>query len=356
MSATLQNKIVNFTICVLALAALIAAWRFVLLISVLTGLLGLAGFFSIFFCIIICESGMYRYYNKNEPKSLPGSMAVDALGNLYYVDPSKHCLLKFDPKGQLIARWGREGGDLGQFYYPTGVAVDRQGQIYVAELGNYRVQKLDSQGRCLASWDGAPSLNQPDRIALSPDGNTIYVSDISKHCILKFDRDLRFLGRLGNEGRAGGQFRYPGNLTVDPNGQLFVADTLNGRVQKLDPGGRFLAELGSEMPFSNPEDEEARPSGYPGGVAVDPHDGSLYITTAAGKVQKFDGAGQEVFNRNFTKEAQVGQSYSLTLDQQGQLYVLVSQEQDNRRRLYIDKYNPTGQLLSHWRLDRRFRL
>ena len=69
-------------------------------------------------------------------------MTVDSYGFIFIAYPAKNCILKIDPSGKLITRWGSKGSGDGQFNNPTGVAVDKEGNVYVMDTGNYRIQKF----------------------------------------------------------------------------------------------------------------------------------------------------------------------------------------------------------------------
>lgn len=63
-------------------------------------------------------------------------------------------ILKFSSGGELLAKWGRWGSELGRFAGPKGIAMDREGNLYVADWGNARIQKLSQEGEVLAIWGG----------------------------------------------------------------------------------------------------------------------------------------------------------------------------------------------------------
>lgn len=349
VAAKWQHKLITLSGWVLALVLLAFTWQFVLFISVLTGILGVVGLLTLYLAIVLCEVGLRQFYNPKEERSLPGSITLDQNGYLYFASPAKHCILKFDSRGKLLARLGRQGDEDGMFRFPTGVAVDRQGHLYVTDLGNYRIQKLDNQGRCLAKWEGAAQLHRPDRIALDENG-FLYASDISKHCILKFDSDLNLLAKWGGEGQGRGQFRYPGHLALDLSGRLYVADTLNGRIQSLDNAGKYLAELVGSEQGRNQFLSDEQPAAYPGGLAID-RQGHIYVMTTWG-LQKFERDSRAVSDWPI-QDFGVGSARprSLALDVQGRIYILLGSCTEQQ----IARYDlASGRRLNRWRINRRF--
>ena len=72
-------------------------------------------------------------------------VGVDSEGNVYVTDEGNHRVHKFSRGGRLLTRWGTQGRDNGQFWYPMDVAVDAQGHVYVVDSNNHRVQVFRPQ-------------------------------------------------------------------------------------------------------------------------------------------------------------------------------------------------------------------
>jgi DNA-binding beta-propeller fold protein YncE len=84
-------------------------------------------------------------------------------------------------------------------------------------------------------------FEQPKDVALSPDGDTLYVADTGNHRIQAFSRNGVFRFAFGGYGQKAGQFRAPSCVTVAPDGEVLVCDTGNNRIQAFSPGGRWRA-------------------------------------------------------------------------------------------------------------------
>ena len=182
----------------------------------------------------------------------PKGLARDATGRLYVTDTRANRVYVFNPDGSLALQFGRPGEGDGEFNEPWGIGVAPNGDIYVADTWNHRIQKFDAAGRFLTKWgylvdargqrDAEPGgFWGPRAVAIGPDGN-VYVTDTGNKRIQVFDPNGRFVRAIGGDGTAPGQFREPVGLAFDSAGNLYVADTWNQRVQKLDSTGRGLAQ------------------------------------------------------------------------------------------------------------------
>ena len=174
--------------------------------------------------------------------------------NVYVADTNNHRIQKFDGKlGQYLRKFGGRGNGEGQFNAPWGVAIDRvRGYIYVADSANFRVQKLDMDGEFVMQW-GSFGNNDGQfyfarGIAVDQSDGSVYVVDMGNHRIMKFDTSTNVLPQMiakwGGGAGAGhasstlaqepGQFRSPWGIAVDGQGDVFVSDTGNQRIQKFD--------------------------------------------------------------------------------------------------------------------------
>jgi uncharacterized protein (TIGR03663 family) len=204
---------------------------------------------------------------------------------------------------QQIGTTGVAGKGPGQFTSPRAVAVDGQSRIYVADSGNNRVQVFNPDGSFLRQFgstckldtkegcqgDGRGQFNEPWGIAVDQEGN-VYVSDTWNHRVQKFDKDGKFVNQWGVFESTGGElgkpfaFYGPRQVTIGKDGKVYIMDTGNKRVQAFNPDGSFLTQFGGGGVVDGRFDE-------PTGIAQDSA-GNWYIADAWNRrVQKF-GADQ----------------------------------------------------------------
>ncbi len=233
------------------------------------------------------------------------AIAIDSQGNVYVADTENHRIQKFDMNGKFLTKWGSKGVNNGQFESPGGIAVDRENNVYVADTSNNRIQKFDATGKFLGKWgtpcdlqsgkgcvdpDGPGPLklgdgqfNLPIGIAFDRDGN-LYITDAFNHRVQKFDPTGKFLGSFGVFGSGDGQFNITAGIAVDTDGNLYVSDNKNDRVQKFDPTGKFLGKFGGP---GTADHQMRRPYHLAGDSS-----NRIYVTDQGhNRIQIFDAAG-----------------------------------------------------------------
>ncbi len=133
--------------------------------------------------------------------------------------------------------------------------------------------------------DGTGQFNEPRAIAVDQQGN-IYVADTLNHRIQKFSPQGEFLKAWGEAGKEQGQFDKPKGIAVGPDGNVYVSDTWNHRIQVFDPEGNFLKTWGESG--CGPDTAFWAPKGMDFDA-----DGNIYLTnTGCHQIHKFtkDGA------------------------------------------------------------------
>ena len=141
-------------------------------------------------------------------------------------------VVKLDRNGRYVMSWGTRGTENGQFNAVHGLAVDRNRRVYVADRGNKRVQVFDENGRHLATW---PNIRFPNDIFISDAAQDVWVSDNMTAEVVKYDTNGNRLFSWHTSGIGPGGFGELHQFSVDTKGNVYTADNVLGRPQKLTP-------------------------------------------------------------------------------------------------------------------------
>ncbi len=196
----------------------------------------------------------------------PTGIALDSTGNIYVTEQQGYTVRKITPAGvvsTLAGTFAAPGsadgiGSSARFYYPCGIAVDSAGNVYVSEILNQTIRKITPAG-VVSTIAGATAVNgstdgpgavarfsNPADLAIDNTGN-LYVADNLNSTIRKIVlgssvRDITvstFAGTAGVVGNTDGtgaaaSFNGPYGLSVDGAGNIYVADTFNHTIRKIN--------------------------------------------------------------------------------------------------------------------------
>jgi sugar lactone lactonase YvrE len=291
----------------------------------------------------------------------PQGLSVDAGGNLYLADLSNHRIRKIDPAGNVItlAGTGEAGFADGRSYAtqlnsPMGLVIDHSGNLIVAEFGNHRIRKITSAGIAttlagsdlgrVGSGDGSAAnatFGFPSGVAISPSGY-IYVADGFNNNIRQVIPDaivpggvVSSIGILHEQGFRDGSasvvlFNGPAGIAADASGNLYVADTHNHAIRKIDQFGvtSTIAGNGTAGYLDGPG--PVAQFNQPGALTVD-NLGNIWVAdtwnhrirkiTPAGVVSTFAGNGVQGFLNGTGTAAEFSAPYGITVDRARNLYI-----------------------------------
>ncbi|MDL1973176.1 MAG: sugar-binding protein, partial [Deltaproteobacteria bacterium] len=296
----------------------------------------------------------------------PCGVAVDGSGNLYIADRWNWCIRKVDTSGIITtvagdgAWWGGYSGDGGpaaqaKLDYPCGVAVDGSGNLYIADTFNHCIRKVDTSGIITTvagdgtlgySGAGGPAdqaeLNWPDDVTVDGSGN-LYIADTINCCVRKVDTSgiITTVAGDGTRGYSGdggpatqAKFYDPHGVAVDASGNLYIADRRNHCIRKVDTSGIITTVAGDGTDGYSGDGGPAAQAklDFPRGVAVD-GSGNLYIAdTDNDRIRKVDTsgiittvAGDGTYGYSGdggpAAQAELKRPYGVAVDGSGNLYI-----------------------------------
>ena len=250
----------------------------------------------------------YPYAAVQWMKPLNGAVAdhaaADSMGNLYVTDGGSG-FYKYDANGSPMASWANA------LSATTGIAVDNQGDIFVANFDDATVHEFDAKGQPVRSWSVGGGTDGPSALAVDSQGNVfVTLRRFHGHYVEKYSPDGHLLADWASAGNGNGEvgagFKTgPEGVALDPSGNVYVADTVNGQLIKFDGNGKFLLNITGDG-----QQAMSRPRS----VALDSK-GNVY-TISDGEIWKFDSSG-----------AYLGQWFtpyegSLVIGPQGSLYLV----------------------------------
>lgn len=218
----------------------------------------------------------------------PYAIAVHR-GRIFLSDSVERFVKAFDmPAGRQFVIGDEDPGLLNK---PLGIDVDRNGTLYVADSTNRAIMVYDRDGKFLRRIGGQKMFDRLASVTVDPAGTRIYVVDIGgvqseNHRVRVFDAMTgEHLQDIGKRGTGPGEFNLPRDVAIGRNGALYVVDGGNFRVQVFERDGRYLHGFGS---VGRQPGNFARPKE----IAAD-KDGNVYVVdTAFGNFQIFNPDGE----------------------------------------------------------------
>lgn len=171
----------------------------------------------------------------------------------------------------------------GRLAKPAGLSVDDDGICYVADTSVRRVMAFSPERKYIRSYGDPETLRPTAVVATSKE---LYVCSIDEACIIVFDKKSgKELRRIGTKGANEGELFFPTNIALDKEGNVYVSDTGNARVQKFDAQGTYLMQYGgiglALGSFTRPK-----------GVAIDKNNHLFVVDAAFENIQIFDDTGK----------------------------------------------------------------
>jgi len=230
-------------------------------------------------------------------------------------------LLEFGPDGSFLKEIGK---DLYGFAFAHTVRIDAEGNLWATDEGTNMVMKFSPAGKVLMvlgrraeaveapppatapgqlprpQWGG---FNRPTDVTWDKAGNIFIADGYNNSRVVKVDKNGRWVKTWGERGTGQSQFNILHSIAADANGNIYVADRTNRRIQVFDPEGTFLRQFTIDVPFTKPVNVMlgAQPNGENNGLGVSGAPWAICITP---------GPKQYLYSA----DAVPGRIYKLTLD------------------------------------------
>jgi streptogramin lyase len=162
----------------------------------------------------------------------PTDLAFGSSGEIFLLQGhgrGEERLLKFDKNGKFLKSWGGRGTAPGQFDTSHSIVVDSKGLLYVADRQNRRVQMFDADGTYLKEWKFA---GLPCGLFIGS-GQQMYLLTGFSGQILKLDANGKAIAATGQPGKALGEFGEAHYMTMGPQGEIWIADTVKPALHKF---------------------------------------------------------------------------------------------------------------------------
>lgn len=248
----------------------------------------------------------------------PMGVYVGSDSKVYVTDTANSDVFIFDQKKSKMTTLANMGAKI--FYKPIGVTADTDGRMFVTDSQVDKVTVLDASAKILGYLQPDEPFKQPSGIIADSANRKLYVTDTHTHNIRVFDLDtLKNIGTIGKRGKEEGELNFPSHLGIDRKGNLYVVDTMNGRLQIFDKTGKFIRSFGQ---FGDAPGMFARPKG----VGVD-SEGHIYVVDAAfNNIQIFNEEGQVLlaFSSYGSDRAQMILPAGMAIDHDDFIYVVDS--------------------------------
>ena len=310
----------------------------------------LLSLFLIYLCACSSQAGnekassLYQYHLDNDWPHLPENFIignvtgvdVDTFGNILIFHRATREWRSVMPKnfiadktiieidkstGKLINSWGNS-----TFIMPHGLTVDYDNNVWVTDIGLQQVFKFSHDGKLLmklgeARIGGTDSLHfdMPTSVAVAKDGSFYIADGYGNSRIMKFSAAGKFLFQWGKKGSGDGEFQVPHDIALDNNGNVYVADRENKRIQIFDSTGKFLKALTNKT------------FGRMYSVAIDTKNNTILATDYISTITETKGSDIIIFDSSGTILNRFGKSgnyngpvcryHNIAIDKQSNIFV-----------------------------------
>jgi sugar lactone lactonase YvrE len=267
--------------------------------------------------------------SQNVPLENPSGIAVDKEGNVYVAERRANRIIKIDTAGIVItlAGTGKRGfsGDGGpaqraEIAVPETMVIDKKGNLIFCDRSNSRIRMVSKGGTVSTvagngvpgySGDGGLAVNAnisyPYGLAID-DSNNLYIADTDNHRIRRVDASTGNITTIAGNGEMGfdgdgqqalqAKFNRPHVIAFDNEGDLLIGDSFNQRIRKIDmkTGGiQTIAGTGEQRTSGDGELAIKASFNFFGALVVDKASGDIYITGGDHRIRRIDKRSGKIF-------------------------------------------------------------
>ena len=193
-------------------------------------------------CVFDRTGHIVRHFRVKVTDNYIDGIAEMQDGNIAVSDCSKNCVKVYTANGQLVQQFDVRGG-------PSGLAVNGRGQLFVAEASGHKVSIFNQNG-CQYSFgskgEGPGQFKYPEQICIAPDG-LVYVTDGGNNRVQVFEQDGKFVRQFGKD-----VLKDPSGIAVTKDGHVVVASWEANKLSFFTLEGKFVREvtdIGLKSPF-----------------------------------------------------------------------------------------------------------
>ena len=309
--------------------------------------------------------------------STPMGLTIASDDSVYIADKYNDRVKQFSLQGDFIRSWGDNSGK-GKLNHPIDVAIASDKSIYISDEKS--IKQFSSQGDFIRSWE----VKNLSGIAFSPNG---FIYAVNRHVhsprIMQFTLQGDFIREWGSAGSGNGQFYYfnlvHAGITVASNGDVYVTDPINHRIQQFTAEGNFIRSwknekthyprdvkvtldgnvyiLNRDTPYIQKFNQNGdlvqslemslgtdnKSIGVPEGIGI-AQNGSIYISNFSNQIKKFSSQGDfiQAWKSHGNDDSQFQSPSDITTSSDGNIYVT---DQYNHR---IQQFNKEGDFIRQW--------
>lgn len=230
----------------------------------------------------------------------PNQVLRSENGDLFISDTGNNRLVIYSEMGlsaTYLKSIGNSRSGNSQYAGPYDVESDGNGNIFVSDSFNHRILKYNKNGDLISKWGSMFGIGGPLGYGIYPGQffvprqiaidkyNNVYIADSVNHRIQKFNNSGVFLGTIGGVGTLFGYFQFPSGIAIDSRGNIFVADSENHRIQKFNSYFIFQKSWGNKGTGNGQFFQPMQ-------LAIDSKDNVYVVDRINNRIQKFDNNGK----------------------------------------------------------------